>query len=64
VDEIAIVVIYDQHVRVAGAGRGDEAACEVRKDFSGGFVAIGVQKIGFESWRVVWNWIFVEVVND
>jgi hypothetical protein len=61
VDEVAIVVIDYKHVCVAGAGGGHKASCEVRKDFSGGFVGIGIQEVRSKGRWVVGDWIFVVV---
>ena len=42
---VAVVVVEDQHVGVAGAGRLDEAAGEIGKELAGGGGAVGEESV-------------------
>ena len=49
VNEVAVVVVKDQNVRVVTDGQNKETAGGVRVDLAGGGLAVGVQEMCFES---------------
>jgi hypothetical protein len=49
VNEVAVVVVNDENVRVSTEGRNKETAGKVRVDLAGGGMAVGVQEMCFES---------------
>jgi len=49
VNEVAVVVVNNEDVRVTTDGRNKETAGRVRVDLAGGGLAVGVQEICFES---------------
>jgi len=51
VNEVAVVVVNDEIVRVSTDGRNKERSGGVRVDLAGGRLAIGVQEMCFESRR-------------
>jgi len=51
VNEVAVVVVNDENVRVAADGWDKETSGGVRVDLAGGRLTIGAQKMGFESRR-------------
>ena len=54
VNEVAVVVVNDENVRVSTDGRNQETAGGVRVDLAGGGLAVGVQVMCFES-RWFWS---------
>ena len=49
VNEVAVVVVNDENVRVSTDGRNKETSGGVRVDLAGGRLAISVQEMCFES---------------
>ena len=49
VNEVAVVVVNNENVRVTTDGRNKETAGRVRVDLAGGGLAVGVQEMCFES---------------
>ena len=49
VNEVAVVVVNDENVRVTTDGRNKDTAGRVRVDLAGGGLAVGVQEMCFES---------------
>jgi hypothetical protein len=45
-NEVAVVVVNDQHIAVAAGGGVEEAASEVGEGFAGG---VGVDVVGFDG---------------
>jgi len=49
VNEVAVIVVNDENVRVAADGRNKETSGGVRVDLAGGWLAIGVQETCFSA---------------
>ena len=49
VNEVAVVVVNDENVRVSTDGQNKETAGGFRVDLAGGGLAVGVQEMCFES---------------
>jgi len=58
-NEVAVIVVKDEHDAIAGAGGSDEASSGISVNLACGGLASSIKEVRLESWRLGEHWIHV-----